>query len=238
MHGLFPPPSPSHRSPPPSFHYTSRSMGKPLTSAGASRVRDGSRAATHKGRALSAKQQTSMSYIEQFEQELIAKLNAQGGQRSGRSLGFRESLGKLPSTASPPARKGPRSFARERAAKTVLLPKPSKSHGFIISQLNHHDELQSSSCRRSAEVQLGNIVMTAEAFRRLSVEDISAALARHARGDWGEVCTEDRDGTNRPSVKPVASFSISRPQGRGILDYHRGRPERDDRASARRLLAT
>lgn len=41
--------------------------------------------------------------------------------------------------------------------------------------------------------KLGNIVMTAEAFRRLSVEDVSAALARHARGDWGEVSTEDRD---------------------------------------------
>ncbi len=40
---------------------------------------------------------------------------------------------------------------------------------------------------------LGNIVMTAEAFKRLPVEDVSAALARHARGDWGEVYTEDRD---------------------------------------------
>jgi hypothetical protein len=52
----------SHRSPPPSFHYTSRSRDKPLTAAAASRARDGSRAGTHKGRALSANT-THMSYI-------------------------------------------------------------------------------------------------------------------------------------------------------------------------------
>src|ERR1035437_3400021 len=70
MHGLLPPrPSQTSRSPPPSFHFNVRSASV------ASRVRDGSRAATHKGRALSANTQTSMSFIEQFEQELVAKLN-------------------------------------------------------------------------------------------------------------------------------------------------------------------
>ena len=75
MHGLFPPAVPiAVRSPPPSFHYTSRSMGKPLTAAGASRVRDGSRPPRTKVERYQPTQ-TSMSYIEQFEQELIAKLN-------------------------------------------------------------------------------------------------------------------------------------------------------------------
>lgn len=34
---------------------------------------------------------------------------------------------------------------------------------------------------------LGTIAMTTEAFRQLLLEDISAALARHARCDWGDV---------------------------------------------------
>ena len=43
---------------------------------GASRVRDGSRAATHKGRTLRANKQTTMSYIESFETELADKLES------------------------------------------------------------------------------------------------------------------------------------------------------------------
>ena len=61
---------PLHRSPPPSFHYTVRK--RPVRQEGAA----AHEAATHKGRALSANQKTHMSsYIEQFEQELVAKLN-------------------------------------------------------------------------------------------------------------------------------------------------------------------
>ena len=71
---VIPPAVPRTRSPPPSFHYTVRSRasldyGRCVKSAGVSRD------ATHKGRALSAQQQTSMSYIEQFESELAGKLN-------------------------------------------------------------------------------------------------------------------------------------------------------------------
>lgn len=40
---------------------------------------------------------------------------------------------------------------------------------------------------------LGQIVMTESAAQTLSLHDIATALLRHARGDWGDVCTEDRD---------------------------------------------
>ena len=38
---------------------------------------------------------------------------------------------------------------------------------------------------------LGKTVITGNAFDRLHPEDAYAALQRHARGDWGEVCPED-----------------------------------------------
>ena len=40
---------------------------------------------------------------------------------------------------------------------------------------------------------LGRIVMTESATQTLSHNDIATALLRHARGDWGDVCAEDRD---------------------------------------------
>ena len=44
---------------------------------------------------------------------------------------------------------------------------------------------------------LGNVVMTAEAFKRLEIEDVSDALARHCQCDWGEVCSPDWDWNNQ-----------------------------------------
>ncbi len=40
--------------------------------------------------------------------------------------------------------------------------------------------------------QGGKYVMTAEAFRVLDPADVKAALDRHHRGDWGELCLEDK----------------------------------------------
>ena len=94
----------SQRSPPPSLHYTARSRSfQPIPVEGVPPrspnldfgrcVKSAGRltAATHKGRIIS-QQQTYMSYIEQFEQELIAKLNGERGRSIHRSMGFRESL--------------------------------------------------------------------------------------------------------------------------------------------------
>lgn len=43
-----------------------------------------------------------------------------------------------------------------------------------------------------ARFPLGQLVITPNALSRLSHDDVLAALARHAAGDWGEVCEEDR----------------------------------------------
>ena len=51
-----------------------------------------------------------------------------------------------------------------------------------------------------AKFSLGQIVMTANAAAQLPAEDIQKALARHAAGDWGEVCEEDRQ-ENELSLK-------------------------------------
>jgi hypothetical protein len=38
---------------------------------------------------------------------------------------------------------------------------------------------------------LGETVITANALAQLESADIQQGLARHARGDWGDVCRED-----------------------------------------------
>ena len=44
----------------------------------------------------------------------------------------------------------------------------------------------------AAKFPLGQVVMTSNAADQLAAEDIQNALTRHAAGDWGEVCEEDR----------------------------------------------
>lgn len=44
----------------------------------------------------------------------------------------------------------------------------------------------------TATFPLGQVVMTANAAAQLAAEDIQKALTRHAAGDWGEICEDDR----------------------------------------------
>lgn len=39
---------------------------------------------------------------------------------------------------------------------------------------------------------LGRVVITANAHNRLREDAVQASLARHANGDWGNVCEDDR----------------------------------------------
>ena len=43
----------------------------------------------------------------------------------------------------------------------------------------------------SKSFPLGQLVITANAANELHPADVRAAVLRHARGDWGEVCAED-----------------------------------------------
>lgn len=49
----------------------------------------------------------------------------------------------------------------------------------------------------SAKFPLGNLAVTATALAQLSAEDMLAAIARHAQGDWGDVDVEDRNENQR-----------------------------------------
>jgi hypothetical protein len=44
----------------------------------------------------------------------------------------------------------------------------------------------------STKFPLGQTVITSNAQNHLHPEDTLAALTRHACGDWGEICDEDR----------------------------------------------
>lgn len=50
--------------------------------------------------------------------------------------------------------------------------------------------------REVPRFQGGRYVMTAEAFRVLDPADVKAALDRHHRGDWGDLCPEDRQAND------------------------------------------
>lgn len=49
---------------------------------------------------------------------------------------------------------------------------------------------------RPARFPLGQVVATANASLRLLTEEVLTALARHASGDWGDLCPEDTLANN------------------------------------------
>jgi len=55
---------------------------------------------------------------------------------------------------------------------------------------------------------LGKIVATANALHSLPSADVLLALGRHARGDWGDVCNEDRQANERALVEGTRLFSV------------------------------
>ena len=44
---------------------------------------------------------------------------------------------------------------------------------------------------------LGRIVMTANAMSQLDTDAVNEGLRRHAGGDWGDLCDDDRDANDR-----------------------------------------
>lgn len=52
--------------------------------------------------------------------------------------------------------------------------------------------VDSDSGRECARFELGRTVITANAASMLASEEVLQAIGRHARGEWGELCEEDR----------------------------------------------
>lgn len=50
---------------------------------------------------------------------------------------------------------------------------------------------------RSTPFELGRTVATSHALTKLAHADILPALARHAAGDWGELCDSDKRANDR-----------------------------------------
>lgn len=54
---------------------------------------------------------------------------------------------------------------------------------------------------------IGNLFATPNAISQVSNDEIQAALARHQKGDWGEVCKEDRLANNVAVVNETRILS-------------------------------
>lgn len=55
---------------------------------------------------------------------------------------------------------------------------------------------------------LGELYVTAAVDKTLAPEEIQTALVRHARGDWGDVCDEDRDDNDAALIEGFRLFSV------------------------------
>lgn len=57
-------------------------------------------------------------------------------------------------------------------------------------------------------LKLGRTVITPNALERLSDEDVSDALRRHSRGDWGDITPADRDENALAMREGFRLFSV------------------------------
>jgi hypothetical protein len=57
---------------------------------------------------------------------------------------------------------------------------------------------------------LGRTVITPNALRCLHPEDVLASMLRHAAGDWGDCCQEDRDENELSLQEGLRLLSVYR----------------------------
>ena len=57
-------------------------------------------------------------------------------------------------------------------------------------------------------MRLGHVVATPAALAILTKTDIIDLLGRHSRGDWGDVCEEDRQANEYALVEGARLFSV------------------------------
>lgn len=65
---------------------------------------------------------------------------------------------------------------------------------------------------------LGESVITANARDTLHPEDVKLAIDRHGRGDWGELCTHDREENEIALAQGFRLFSRYRDRA-GVYFY-------------------
>jgi hypothetical protein len=58
------------------------------------------------------------------------------------------------------------------------------------------DDVRKALGRSKAKFSLGFVVTTLNARETLNQIDVLVALVRHERGDWGDMCAEDRQTNN------------------------------------------
>ena len=69
-----------------------------------------------------------------------------------------------------------------------------------------------------ARFHLGRILITANAEATLAAEDWAAALRRHGRGDWGELCADDAKQNERALLDGGRLVSVY--HGRNCVKFH------------------
>jgi hypothetical protein len=74
--------------------------------------------------------------------------------------------------------------------------------------------MQDDNYAQNNEVKfpLGRVVATAHAAHSIPPDEIFAALSRHAQGDWGDVCDEDRKENELSLRQGFRLLSIYRSQ--------------------------
>lgn len=55
---------------------------------------------------------------------------------------------------------------------------------------------------------LGQLLMTPGVQQQIPPSEMMQALRRHARGDWGEVCGEDREANRRALIDGTRLLSV------------------------------
>ena len=65
-----------------------------------------------------------------------------------------------------------------------------------------------------AKFRIGQLVITANARATLDPVDIQQGLSRHANGDWGELCPEDREENDYSLREGLRLLSAYRSRGK------------------------
>ena len=75
------------------------------------------------------------------------------------------------------------------------------------------------SAQNKPRFPLGFVVATPGPESALSPADVAEALARHAAGDWGELCAEDRQANEHALACGGRLLSVYRTRGSGERFY-------------------